>query len=243
MQAHMKNSFKIIFEDDDVLITDKESGIFVFDSESAAGEKNTLFDMVGKYANKEILLVNSLDKDASGIVLFAKNRNAYDFISAQFKNESVKKVYCILVNGVMEHEQGEICKRLIVDRQNTSIGEKGINSITKYALKEQFKNFAFVEAVPLTTRKNQIRVHFWSIGNSLAIDSVYASDEPILLSNFKKRYKGFGKEKPLLSRLPLHLSKLELLLPGKKNKSVFESQLPKDITVTLKQLRKYNKKS
>ncbi len=142
----------------------------------------------------------------------------------------------------MDSDEGEIDKNLVVNEQTTSVNDKGIKSVTKYKVLEQFKNFAFLEVSPLTTRKNQIRAHFWAIGNTLAIDNIYGSEEPILLSNLKRRYKGITKEKPLLKRLPMHLYQMEFLLPGNKEKKVFVAEIPNDIQLTLKQLRKYNKR-
>ena len=95
----------------------------------------------------------------------------------------------------------------------------------------------------MTSRKHQIRAHFWSIGNTLATDKIYGSDDPILLSNLKRRYKGITREKPLLKRLPMHLYQVEIILPNSNKKSIFTSELPKDIQITLKQLRKYDKRS
>lgn len=235
----MKNKqFSVIFENDDVIIVNKEPEIFVLNKEDS---KNiTIADILKKELMQELFPVTSLDYEASGIVLFSKNKKTYDFICEQFKKNKVKRIYYILVNGIMTDIEGEISKKLMVNEQTTSVSDKGLYSVTKYIVKEQFKDFAFVEVYPITSRKNQIRAHFWSIGNTLAIDKIYGSKEPILLSNIKRRYKGITKEKPLLKRLPLHLSQIELLLPNKKEKSIFISELPKDIQLTLKQLRKYN---
>jgi len=233
-------NFNIIFEDDNVLVIDKESGIFVLNNEET--KNKTVSDILKETLKQDVFPVSSLDYEASGIVVFTKNKKSYDFVCEQFKNEKVKKVYHVLVNGVMDSNEGEIDKNLVVNEQTTSVNDKGIKSVTKYKVLEQFKNFAFVEVYPITTRKNQIRAHFWSIGNTLAIDKIYGSEEPILLSNLKRRYKGITKEKPLLKRLPMHLSHLELLLPGNKEKNIFISELPQDIQLTLKQLRKYNKR-
>ncbi|MBR3628055.1 MAG: RNA pseudouridine synthase, partial [Elusimicrobia bacterium] len=207
-----------------------------------SNKNNTILDILQKDLKQDVFPVNSLDYEASGIIIFAKNKKTYEFISKQFKKEQVKKIYHILVNGIMDNAEGEIDNKLVVNEQTTSVNDKGINSVTKYKVKEQFKSFAFVEVYPLTTRKNQIRAHFWSIGNTLAVDKIYGSDEPILLSNLKRRYKGITKEKPLLKRLPMHLSQIELFLPDNKEKLIFSSELPKDIQLTLKQLRKYNKR-
>ena len=232
--------FNIVFENDDIVVINKEPEIFVIDSEES--KSKTIKDVLQKNLNQDLIPVSSLDYEASGIVVFAKNQKSYDFFSEQFKKEKVRKIYHVLVNGVMDNAEGEIDKNLLVNEQTTSVNDRGIKSVTKYKVLEQFKSFAFVEVYPLTTRKNQIRAHFWSIGNTLAIDKIYGSEEPILLSNLKRRYKGITKEKPLLKRLPMHLSQIEILLPNNKEKSVFLSQLPNDIQLTLKQLRKYNKR-
>jgi len=236
----MDKKLKIIFENDDIVVINKEPEIFVINNEEC--KSKTITDILQEYLKQEIFPVSSLDYEASGIVLFSKNKNTYDFLSEQFKKNDVTKIYHILVNGVMDECEGEINKNLVVNEQTTSVNDKGIKSVTKYKVLEQFKNFAFVEVSPLTTRKNQIRAHFWSIGNTLAIDKIYGSEEPILLSNLKRRYKGIAKEKPLLKRLPMHLSQMEILLPNNKEKNIFTSPLPDDIQLTLKQLRKYNKR-
>ncbi len=228
----MQNKINIIFENNDVVIIDKYAYIDVL---------TTLVENIEKKCGSKIFPVTSLDYEATGIVVFAKNEKAYKFISEQFKKEQIKKIYYIIVNGIMENVEGEINKNLLVTGDTTSVNDKGIKSVTKYFVEEQFKNYAFVKVCPLTTRKNQIRAHFWSIGNTLATDKIYGSEEPILLSNLKRRYKGIKKEKPLLKRLPLHLYQMELVLPDKNEKISFTSNLPEDMSLTLKQLRKYNK--
>ena len=235
----MKKEITTIFNNSEIIIINKEPNIFVFQDKET--NTNTLLNILKEKLKQDLFPITSLDYEASGIVVFAKNKKAYEFICNQFKQDKVKKTYHILVNGILE-EEGTIDKNLVVNNQNTIVNEKGIKSITKYKVIEQFKDFAFVEVCPITTHKNQIRVHFWSIGNTLAIDKIYGSEEPILLSNLKKRYKGISTEKPLLKRMPMHLSKIELLLPDNKEKSTFVTEIPKDIQLTLKQLRKYNKR-
>lgn len=236
----MQNKVKIIFENDDVVVVNKESNVFVYKEDAKNLKKNTLLDFVENNCGKKLIPVSSLDFEATGIVVLAKNEKAYNFIAEQFKNNHVEKTYYIIVNGIMENTEGEIDKKLLVTEQTTSVNDKGVNAVTKYSVVEQFKNFAFVKVVPMTTRKNQIRTHFWSIGNTLAIDKIYGSDEPILLSSLKRRYKGISKEKPLLKRLPLHLYQMSFVIPGEKEKRIFTADLPEDFEVTLKQLRKYN---
>ncbi len=232
--------FNIVFENDDIIVINKEPEIFVINNEES--KSKTIRDILQEKLNQDIIPVSSLDYEASGIVVFAKNQKSYDFVSEQFKKEKVRRIYHVLVNGVMDNAEGEIDKNLLVNEQTTSVNDRGIKSVTKYKVLEQFKSFAFLEVYPLTTRRNQIRAHFWSIGNTLAIDKIYGSEEPILLSNLKRRYKGITKEKPLLKRLPMHLYQMEILLPGNKEKNIFIAETPNDIQLTLKQLRKYNKR-
>ncbi len=238
----MENKIDVIFENENIIVVNKQPYIYVY-KEDENIKKNTIIDYLkNSCAIKNVLPVTSLDFEASGIVVFAKNKKSYDFIADQFKKETVKRTYHIIVNGVMENNEGEINKKLIVTQQTTSVNDKGIKSVTKYVVKEQFKSFAFVEVFPVTVRKNQIRAHFWAAGNSLAIDNIYSSGEPLLLSSLKKRYKGINKEKPLLKRLPLHLSEIEFVLPETEERKVFTVDLAQDMKLTLKQLGKYNKR-
>ena len=239
----MKNDdIKVIFENNDVLILDKPSGVLVL---PGAGEdlkeKNSLLSELKSGVNKKIIPVTSLDSDATGIVLFAKNKNAYDFIAKQIKDNKTEKTFLIIVNGAMQNEEGRIEKRVISDGERTIINDKGIISSVNYKVIEKFRDFALIEVKPSTSIRNQIRALFWSEGNPLAVDKIYASSEPVLLSSLKRRYKGKDGEKPLLKRLPLHFAKIRLMLPGSSEASVFQSPLPKDMEITLKQLRKYNR--
>jgi len=239
----MKNDdIKVIFENNDVLILDKPSGVLVL---PGAGEdlkeKNSLLSELKSGVNKKIIPVTSLDSDATGIVLFAKNKNAYDFIAKQIKDNKTEKTFLIIVNGAMQNEEGRIEKRVISDGERTIINDKGIISSVNYKVIEKFRDFALIEVKPSTSIRNQIRALFWSEGNPLAVDKIYASPEPVLLSSLKRRYKGIDEEKPLLNRLPLHFAKIRIVLPGFSEASVFQSPLPKDMEITLKQLRKYNR--
>lgn len=239
----MKNDdMKVIFENNDVLILDKPSGVMVLPGAGEdSKEKISLLGELKNGVNKKIIPITSLDSDATGIVLFAKNKNAYDFIAKQIKDNKTEKTFLIIVNGAMQNEEGRIEKRVISDGERTIINDKGIISSVNYKVIEKFRDFALIEVKPSTSIRNQIRALFWSEGNPLAVDKIYASSEPVLLSSLKRRYKGKDVEKPLLKRLPLHFAKIRLMLPGSSEASVFQSPLPKDMEITLKQLRKYNR--
>ncbi len=237
-----KDNIEVIFENQDIIVLDKESGIPVLPSKDCPAEAEPLIETVKKTLKKEIIPLTSLDIDATGIVVFAKNKNAYDFIAKQIKDSKAQKSFLILVNGTMPQEEGRIEKRVITDGERVIINDRGVESIINYKVVEGFKDFTLIEVNPVTTIRNQIRALFWSEGNPLAVDKIYASSEPILLSSLKRRYKGIDEEKPLLKRLPLHFSKISFILPANTQKSVFESPLAKDMEITLKQLRKYNRR-
>lgn len=238
-----KNNIEVIFENQDIIVLDKESGISVLPSKDCAAGSEPLIETVKKTLKKEIIPLTSLDADATGIVVFAKNKNAYDFIAKQIKESKAEKRFLIIVNGTILQQEGRIEKRVVTDGERVIINDRGVESIINYKVKEEFKDFTLIEVNPVTSIRNQIRALFWSEGNPLAVDKIYASPDPILLSSLKRRYKGADEEKPLLKRLPLHFSKISFILPVNTQKSVFESPLAKDMEITLKQLRKYNSRT
>ena len=105
--------FNIVFENDDIIVINKEPEIFVINSEES--KSKTIRDILQEKLNQDIIPVSSLDYEASGIVVFAKNQKSYDFFSEQFKKEKVRKIYHVLVNGVMDNAEGEIDKNLLVN--------------------------------------------------------------------------------------------------------------------------------
>ena len=102
--------FNVIFENDDVIVLNKAPEIFVLDNEET--KNKTITDILKESLKQEIFPLTSLDYEASGIVIFAKNQKTHDFVSKQFKEEKVRKIYYILVNGIMDNEEGEISKKL-----------------------------------------------------------------------------------------------------------------------------------
>ncbi|MDR3112107.1 MAG: hypothetical protein LBU55_02920 [Elusimicrobiota bacterium] len=239
----MKNKIEIIHQDKDVIIINKSSSVQTFCYEY--GKQNnllTLAEFLQKKLNCKIYPIYSIDRDASGIVVFAKSKNAIDFLRTQFENYQICKDYIILLSGVLEQESGIINDSILVSDGQSVISAKGKKAVTEFNVLEKFKTYTLVHAKSLTTAKNQVRIHFWRIGHPLAIDKEYSTTEPLLLSSLKRNYKQKPiLEKPLISRLTLHLRNITLKLPGSNDKKTFTAPLPKDFEVTIKQLRKYAK--
>jgi 23S rRNA pseudouridine955/2504/2580 synthase/23S rRNA pseudouridine1911/1915/1917 synthase len=238
----MKQEIGIIYQDENILVVNKPSGMLVIPDRNIY-ENKTLVGILKNQLKQKLLVVHTIDRDASGVLVFAKNPETYKNISVQFENSKIRKKYIVLLSGVLEENKGTINKPLVISGRNVRIDITGKESITDFKVLENFRSYTLVNALSLTGRKHQVRIHFWSLGHPLAIDGEYGVSDPIFLSSFKRGYKiKRGKiEKPLISRLTLHAATLTLTLPGSSEEKTFEATLTKDFEVVVKQLRKYGK--
>jgi 23S rRNA pseudouridine955/2504/2580 synthase/23S rRNA pseudouridine1911/1915/1917 synthase len=238
----MKQQIEIIYQDEKILVVNKPPGMFVIPGRNIY-ENETLVGILKSKLKQKLWVVHIIDRDTSGILVFAKNPETHKNISAQFENSKVRKKYIALLSGVLEENQGTVKKPLIISERDVRIDITGKESITNFKDLENFLSYTLVSALPLTGRRHQIRIHFWSLGHPLAIDDEYGTSDPIFLSSFKRNYKiKKGKtENPLISRLTLHAVALTLTLPGGSEEKTFEATLAKDFEVVIRQLRKYGK--
>ncbi|MDR1952326.1 MAG: hypothetical protein LBQ37_02280 [Elusimicrobiota bacterium] len=239
----MNKKNEIIFQDENFIAVNKEPGICVFCSKDDFDDKNNLKNIIEQSVNQELFIVSSLDKDSSGIVIFAKNENSAELLRELFRDGKVLRKYIVLLSGTLENDEEIIEKKVLISRDEIQIMPYGQRVAVKYKVMEKFRGYTLIEAYPLTQIKRQIRLLFWSIGNPLAIDKEYSSGEPIFLSSFKRNYKMKEgvKEKPIISRLTLHCSEIEFEIPklSDKKKYSLKAQMPKDFEITIKQMRKY----
>ncbi|MDD5589720.1 MAG: RluA family pseudouridine synthase [Candidatus Portnoybacteria bacterium] len=226
--------FKVIYEDDDVLVIDKPAGLTVHPSESQ--KSGTLVNgILARYPLlKEVgddptrpSIVHRLDKDTSGLMVVAKNNSAFEFLKKQFQEGKVEKKYLALVVGKMEQKEGEISTfiaRSSSDPTKQKVTQKeGKNAITFLKVLEEYPGFSLIEAMPKTGRLHQIRVHLAWIGNPVAGD---------------KKYGPKNKPLPLgLKRHFLHATELKITLPSDQRK-LFSSPLPSDLESILEVLKK-----
>ncbi|MDR2709342.1 MAG: RNA pseudouridine synthase [Elusimicrobiota bacterium] len=247
----MKSKIEILFSDDDLIAALKPSGIDVLaDPKHLKYERKNLKADLEKQIDAELFAIHSIDKNASGIIVFAKNKNAQEFIKKQFAKNEINLEFTLLLIGTIDESfltdkssmSSVIDTGLEISDDKTYVNPNGKKAKTEYKILEAFKTYTLVSARPLTHFKNQMRAHFKSIGTPLAIDPIYSTSDPIFLSSFKRRYKiaPNQKEKPLIDRLTMHLSQMNLLsLSGKQLQ--LQAPVPKDFEVTLKQMRKYCK--
>lgn len=209
--------YNIIYEDDQIIVVDKPSGMLVIPTPKK--ETNTLTDLLNRDLDERGVEVNAypchrLDRETSGIIIYAKGKAVQHSVMEEFRSRSVKKMYVAFVNGVIRKDFDTV--RDPIYNRNKSRSE---NAITKYKVMERRNGFTVVSAEPVTGRTNQIRIHMKAIGHPLVGETVYA-----FRKDFKLRFK----------RVALHAKRIEFVHPVGGKKMVFESPLPDDMVNFIK---------
>lgn len=229
---------ELVFEDDEVIVLNKPANLLVLPDRydrTLPNLQSLLADELG-----DIYTVHRIDKETSGLILFAKTAVAHASLSQQFENRAVSKRYRAFVQGTPSGEEGVIDLPLSEGNRIMRVDrKKGKEASTEFTVLERFDGYAYVEARPRTGRTHQIRIHLKEIGLPLLGDPLYGDGKPFFLSAVKPHYKAEGEERPLLARTALHASSLLILHPGTEQQMKFEVELPKDMKTTLKYLRKF----
>jgi len=201
---------KVIYEDEDVKVIDKPTGVNSDDFEKRA---------------------HRLDKDTSGILLIAKSDKALKFLQEQFKNRKVVKKYLALVVGHLKDKKGTIetlLGRSPQDRRKQKVYllyepkiEGKRKAITEYRVIRRFENYDLIEVEPKTGRKHQIRAHLAHLGHPIAGDKLYGFKNQLTPKDLKRQF--------------LHASCLKIQLPDGKIKE-FKSELPNELDKIIKSL-------
>jgi 23S rRNA pseudouridine955/2504/2580 synthase/23S rRNA pseudouridine1911/1915/1917 synthase len=193
----------------------------------------------------EIFTVHRLDRDTSGVILFAKNANAHKYFSQLFEDRLIKKIYLGIVSGKLPEKEGRI-ELAIAEHPSRkgvmAIMKKGKPSITDYEVKEEFGKYSLVQFIIHTGRTHQIRVHMQELGHPIVVDELYGDATPVLISSIKRNFKlskNEEEEKPILNRLGLHAAQLAFIDEDGKKYSI-EVELPKDMRALVQQLRKWS---
>jgi 23S rRNA pseudouridine1911/1915/1917 synthase len=246
-----KAALPILFEDDHFVAINKPAGLAVIPGRD---ESTSAIELLGKQlgmaysgtVDPRIRVVHRIDKETSGVVLFARNKEAQRHVSEQFQNNQVEKEYLALVVGKMGDERGEIDAPLAVhpaSKKHMAVSKHGRPARTLWQVERRFKRYTLLRVFPKTGKTHQIRVHLMSIGHPLAIDLLYnaprGGDPGLYLSSFKRDYRpGHGKEYALIERLTLHAEKLRFVdMRGEKVEVV--APVPKDFRATVNQLGRH----
>jgi 23S rRNA pseudouridine1911/1915/1917 synthase len=233
----------ILFENKDMIVLNKPAGLLSVPDrmQSAPSLKDILLEKYG-----EIFTVHRLDRETSGVIVFAKNTETHQYLSIIFQERQVEKMYCGIVWGVPSPPSGTIDLPMLEHPGKNGtmvVHRKGKPASTGYEVVENFGKYAFLSFNLFTGRTHQIRLHMKETGHPILCDPLYGDGKPFLVSSLKKNYNhsGLEEEKPILSRLALHAARLSFIdKPGERH--VFQAELPKDLRALMSQMRKNLKK-
>lgn len=168
-------SIPAIHEDDHWLAVNKPAGALVIPGRGP-DEQESLVEILSRESGRKLFVVHRLDRDASGLLLFAKDAETHRALSIAFERRDVKKTYLALVQGTVE-------KNGVIDKPIHKFGSgrmgvdpRGKPSVTRYRIKERLRGATLLEVNPESGRRHQIRVHLYSLGHRIAGDSLYGHE-------------------------------------------------------------------
>lgn len=216
-KRYQPRGLSILYEDRDILVVDKVNGLLTIGTET--DKENTAYYRLTDYVRKgiqksknRIFIVHRLDRDTSGVLVFAKNAKAKQYLQQEWPE--FKKKYYAVVHGTLPEKEGVITSYLaensIHKMYSVTDPEKGKLARTGYKVLREVKQYSLLEIDLLTGRKNQIRVHFAEKGCPVAGDKIYGG---------KEKSKG-------IKRLALHAFSITLLHPHTKEEMTFEAKVP-----------------
>lgn len=212
---HQPKGLSILHEDRDIIVVNKSAGLLTVSTDREK-EKTAYFHLTdyikkGNARSKNrIFIVHRLDRDTSGVLVFAKSEKAKRYLQDEWK--TFEKTYLAVVHGILLKKEGIITSYL---RENNlhrmysvKDAEKGKLSKTEYNVVKESNKFSLLKINLLTGRKNQIRVHLSEKGHPVAGDKIYGNND--------KR----------INKLALHAASLTISHPFSKKKMTFEAKLP-----------------
>jgi 23S rRNA pseudouridine955/2504/2580 synthase/23S rRNA pseudouridine1911/1915/1917 synthase len=237
--------FQIVAEDQYFLAVNKTAGTPVI-PERKPGPVRPLIEQISRLKNEEIRLLHRIDKDTSGIVLFARNLQSQQAFSEMFRTGKIIKNYLAVAEGLIRETDWVTLDLPILKRPNSNkvlIDPGGKPARTKYRTAEVFRSFTLLEIQILTGRTHQIRAHLAHLGYPLLVDPLYGNREAFFLSEWLQRKYRTGRdkpEKPLIARQTLHAWQIGFVHPFSGENIRLEATGPKDWQALINQLRKNN---
>jgi 23S rRNA pseudouridine1911/1915/1917 synthase len=243
----------ILFEDNDILIVNKEAGMVVhpgfgnYDGtlvNALAFHFNNLPSLDGQ---ERPGLVHRIDKNTSGILVVAKNESSLSVMAKKFEKRDLNRLYIALVWGDVKEEKGTIIGNIGRSLKNRKImsvfpeADYGKHAVTNYKVIERYGYTTLVECKLETGRTHQIRAHFKFLGHPLFNDFEYGGDRILKGTTFTK-YKQFVQNCfKICPRHALHAKSLEFTHPSKNELVFFDSNLPEDMRKLVEKWKNYSK--
>ena len=212
----MNKPFDIIFNDEYLVVLNKIAKILVVPSPKK--EKNTLTSLLKEELNEEVFPCHRLDRETTGLIVYAKSVDIQQEVMQQFKQAKVEKKYIAFVRGKMT-KRGRI-EGEVLDKEGKKFGERSKKARTDFKVISYRKDFSVVELRPMTGRTNQLRIQLAGV------------DHPIL----GERKYAFGRDfKVKFKRVALHASFLSFIHPVSSDRLKFSLSLAEDMQAFLKQ--------
>ena len=236
---------EIILETENFIALNKPAGLLSV-PDRMQSEPSLKDLLIGKYG--EIFTVHRLDRETSGVIIFAKNAETHQHLSVIFQERQVGKIYKGIVWGIPNPPAGLIELPMLEHpgKNGTMIvHRKGKPASTGYEVIENFGKYALVQFNLFTGRTHQIRVHMKETGHPILCDPLYGDGKPIFVSSLKRNYKHSGFEEdeiPILSRLALHSAQISFTDQFGEAFTI-AAEMPKDLRALLSQMNKNLKKA
>ena len=234
----------LVYADDHLLVVDKPADVLTVPDRHDPDLPNLKHLLSARHGS--VIPVHRLDRPTTGLLVFARTPEAHRSLSMQFEAREVEKVYLALVDGVPEPAEATIDEPIAPHPskggQMLVSNRGGKFARTDYKVMEVLGKFSLVGVQIFTGRTHQIRVHLAYVGHPLLVDPFYGKRTEFFLSELKGRRYNKGKheeERPLLSRVPLHASRLGFTHPVTGEWLHFEAELPKDMRAMVRQLGKW----
>jgi 23S rRNA pseudouridine955/2504/2580 synthase len=227
----------VLYEDPACLALDKPPGLTTVPSRQV--EASVHGSLERWFGPQDLRIVHRLDRETSGVLLLAKGLEAARALDKQFRARSVDKAYLALVRGVPPQDE-MVCELSIGPGQHGSkvrLGDfkRSRQARTTFQVLRRWRDYALVEARPVTGRMHQVRAHLMALGYPLIVDPLYAGRDAFFLSEIKPDYRlrRGQRETPLLPRTPLHAKSLRFVSPAGGASVLVEAPLPKDMAVVI----------
>jgi 23S rRNA pseudouridine1911/1915/1917 synthase len=241
---------EILLDDPAFVVVLKPSGVPTV-PERFAKDKRTVVDEVAALLRRtnpdapEPVVCHRLDRDTSGCLVLAKDRETARTLMAAFEERRVAKTYLAIALGAPQPPSGAVEFMVGPDKFRAGamaiVEKRGKECRDEYETLETFRGLSLVRVRPHSGRTHEVRLALKHLGTPCAVDALYGGREPILLSSFKRGYRtGRGRaELPLIDRLTLHAESIEFPHPKTGVAVRVEAPLPRDFETTLRQLRRH----
>ncbi|MDP2922840.1 MAG: RluA family pseudouridine synthase [Candidatus Omnitrophota bacterium] len=211
----MNPAFKVIFEDEYLIILEKIAKILILPSPKK--EKYTLTSLLQEQLKQAVYPCHRLDRETTGLIIYAKSRDIQERIMNEFRQGKIKKKYIAFVRGRLKQKDG-VLEGYVIDSEGKKFGEKPKKAKTFYRVVRQERDYSVAELEPLTGRTNQLRIQLAKIGNPILGERKYAFGK-----DFKVRFK----------RLALHASFISFIHPVSNQRLYFKLDFPPDMKAFL----------